>query len=81
MAIGKTNEKIIQNNLTIKFGKILLAKNGERNRRVNLSKVDNYMKKKLIEIEVNLNIGKHSKIVFGNDLNNEYISINADYRS
>ena len=81
MAIGKTNEKVIQNNLTIKFGKILLAKNGERNRRVNLTKVDNYMKKKLIEIEVNLNIGKHSKIVFGNDLNNEYISINADYRS
>ena len=81
MAIGKTNEKVIQNNLTIKFGKILLAKNGERNRRVNLSKVDNYMKKKLIEIEVNLNLGKHSKIVYGNDLNNEYIRINADYRS
>jgi N-acetylglutamate synthase (N-acetylornithine aminotransferase) len=39
------------------------------------------LKKKLIEIEVNLKIGKHSKIVYGNDLNNEYISINADYRS
>ena len=81
MAIGKTNEKVIQNNLTIKFGKILLAKNGERNRRVNISKVDNYMRKRLIEIEVNLNIGKHSKTVYGNDLNNQYISINADYRS
>ena len=81
MAIGKTNEKVIQNNLSIKFGKILLAKNGERNRRINLSRVDNYMKNKLIEIEVNLYIGKHSKIVYGNDLNNEYISINADYRS
>ena len=31
--------------------------------------------------EVNLNIGKHKKTVYGNDLNNEYISINADYRS
>ena len=39
------------------------------------------MKNKLIQIEVNLNLGKHSKIVYGNDLNNEYISINADYRS
>ena len=38
------------------------------------------MKNKIIEIEVNLN-RKHSKIVYGNDLNNEYIKINADYRS
>ena len=45
MAIGKTREKIKQNNLTIKFGNILLAKNGERNKKVNLSKVDEYMKK------------------------------------
>ena len=33
-----------------------------------------------IECE-NVTIGKYSKIVYGNDLNNEYISINADYRS
>ena len=60
---------------------LLLAKKGERNRKVNLSKVDNYMKKNLIEIEVNLNLGNHSSIVYGNDLNNEYVRINADYRS
>ena len=58
-----------------------MAKKGERNRKVNLSTVDNYMKKNLIEIEVNLNLGNHSSIVYGNDLNNEYIRINADYRS
>ncbi len=81
MAIGKTNEKVIQNKLTIKFGNIFLARNGERNRKLSLSKVDKYMKNKLIEIEVNLNLGKYSKTVYGNDLNNEYISINADYRS
>ena len=81
MAIGKTNEKVIQNKLTIKFGNIFLARNGERNRKLILSKVDKYMKNKLIEIEVNLNLGKYSKTVYGNDLNNEYISINADYRS
>ena len=81
MAIGKTNEKVIQNKLTIKFGNIVLARNGERNRKLSLAKVDKYMKNKLIEIEVNLNLGKYSKTVYGNDLNNEYISINADYRS
>ncbi len=81
MAIGKTREKIFQDKITIKFGNLLLAKKGERNRKVNLSKVDSYMKKNIIEIEVNLNLGDHSSIVYGNDLNNEYIRINADYRS
>ena len=81
MAIGKTKEKILQNKITIKFGNLLLAKKGERNSKVNLSKVDNYMKKNLIEIEVNLNLGNESSVVYGNDLNKEYIKINADYRS
>ena len=81
MAIGKTKEKVLQNKITIKFGNLLLATKGEMNKKVNLLKVNNYMKKKIIEIEVNLNLGKYSRIVFGNDLNNEYIKINADYRS
>ena len=81
MAIGKTREKILQDKITIKFGNLLLARKGERNSNVNLSKVDSYMKKNLIEIEVNLNSGKNSTVVYGNDLNNEYIKINADYRS
>ena len=81
MAIGKTKEKILQNKITIKFGNLLLAKNGERNSKVNLSKIDNYMKKNLIEIEINLNLGNESTVVYGNDLNKEYIKINADYRS
>ena len=39
------------------------------------------MKNNVIEIEVSLGLGKASSIVFGSDLNNEYIKINADYRS
>ena len=35
----------------------------------------------LKKIEVSLKIGNASSIVYGNDLNNEYIKINADYRS
>ena len=81
MAIGKTKEKILQDKITIKFGNLLLAKKGERNSKVNLSKIDNYMKKNLIEIEINLNLGNESSVVYGNDLNKEYIKINADYRS
>ena len=39
------------------------------------------MKKKHIKIKVDLNNGKFSKTVFGNDLTYQYIRINADYRS
>ena len=39
------------------------------------------MKNKIIDIKVSLNLGNSSSIVYGNDLNNKYIKINADYRS
>ena len=81
MAIGKTQEKIKQEKITIKLGKNVLAKKGEANKNINLSRVDNYMKNKIIEIEVNLGLGKYSSIVYGNDLNSNYVRINADYRS
>ena len=81
MAIGKTQAKIIQKKISIKFGNNILAMNGERYKKINLSKINKYMKNQLIDIEVNLRLGKVSSTVFGNDLNNEYIRINADYRS
>ncbi len=81
MAVGKTNERIVQNKITIKFGKLLLANRGEKNKNINLSKIDRYMKNKIIQIEVSLGMGSASSTVYGNDLNNEYVKINADYRS
>ena len=39
------------------------------------------MKKKVINIEVDLGIGIYSKKVIGNDLTYNYVRINADYRS
>ena len=78
MAIGKTQEKIDQEKIKIKFGNILLG--NKSNSKIN-TKVDKYMQNKIIEIEVSLGLGNVSKAVYGNDLNNEYIRINADYRS
>ena len=39
------------------------------------------MKESSINIEVNLNIGSASHIIYTCDLTHEYISINADYRN
>ena len=79
MAIGKTQEKIDQEKIKIKFGNIILG--NQSNNKINTSKVDKYMKNKIIEIEVSLGLGNASHFVYGNDLNKEYIRINADYRS
>jgi len=79
MAIGKTQEKIDQEKIKIKFGNIPLG--NKTNNKINTSKVDKYMKNKIIEIKVSLGLGNASFVVHGNDLNNEYIKINADYRS
>jgi N-acetylglutamate synthase/N-acetylornithine aminotransferase len=34
-----------------------------------------------VEIQVDLGLGEHTITVFGSDLTDEYVRINADYRS
>jgi len=81
MAIGKSKEKIKQDKISIKLGNFLLAIKGKKYRKINFTELDKYMENQIIEIKVSLNLGKSSSIVYGNDLNHQYIKINADYRS
>ena len=81
MAIGKTQEKINQDKIKVYFGPNLLCSNGFVNAKINLNKINKYMKKNKITITVDLNNGTSSKVVYGNDLTHEYVRINGDYRS
>ena len=81
MAIGKSNTKIDQNKIKLKFGNILVASNGMMAKNINFLKLDKYMKNRIIEINVNINQGNFSKTVYASDLTHEYIRINGDYRS
>ena len=81
MAIGKTEEKINQNKLKVLFGNNVVCENGSISKKINIRKINNYMKNKIIEINVKLNSGKFYHTVYGNDLTFEYLRINADYRS
>ena len=81
MAIGKSQEKIIQNKIKIYFGKILVCEKGSINKKINITKLDNYMKNDIINIKIDLQIGNKNHTVYGNDLSVEYIKINTDYRS
>jgi glutamate N-acetyltransferase/amino-acid N-acetyltransferase len=81
MAIGKADTKIDQNKINLKFGNFLIASNGKMNHKINITRLDEYMKKKIIEINVDLGIGKNKRTVYSSDLTHEYIRINGDYRS
>ncbi len=81
MAIGKTEENINQNKIKVSFGNNIVCEDGSMSKKINITKLDPYMKNTTIDINVKLNVGKFSHTVYGNDLTFEYLKINADYRS
>jgi len=81
MAIGKSEENIIVNNLTIKFGKFTVVENGQQIDNYNEKIVKEYMKWDAIEINIELNMGKSNFTVYTCDFTKDYIDINTDYRN
>ena len=81
MAIGKTEEKIIQNKIMVLFGNNIVCENGSVSKKINFKKLNQYMKNSTIDINVKLNLGESYHTVYGNDLTINYLKINADYRS
>ena len=81
MAIGKSGVKVDSKNISIKFGGNIVVSNGQTSKNFNLKKVNNYLKKNKIDILVKMGSKKNISTVWTCDLTNDYISINADYRS
>ena len=81
MAVGKSGEAADRDRLSIAFGDILVAKDGERAPTYDEKTVARYMKGREIEIRVDLGLGAGQATVWTCDLTHDYISINADYRS
>ena len=67
--------------LSISFGDILVAKEGEVAPSYREELGANYMKREEIVITVDVGVGEASATVWTCDLTAEYIAINADYRS
>ena len=81
MAIGKSEEDIVVNNLTIKFGQFTVVENGRQIDNYNEEDVRNYMRWDAIEINIELNMGKSDFTVYTCDFTKDYIDINTDYRN
>jgi glutamate N-acetyltransferase / amino-acid N-acetyltransferase len=81
MAIGKAGPKINLKKLSIRFGNIKIVSGGKLDQNYDEKVVANYMKSENIDLNIEISTGIKSFTAYTMDLTNEYIKINADYRS
>ena len=81
MAVGKSGAQADRDLLTVRFGDLVVAKNGWRNPDYSEQATAAYMKNPELLIGVDLGLGTGKRSVWTCDLTSGYIQINADYRS
>lgn len=81
MAVGKSGANADRDRLSISFGGLVVAENGQVSDRYSEYLAAEYMKNQELAIQVNLGLGAGSALVWTCDLSQAYVSINADYRS
>ena len=81
MAIGKTQIKLEIKKIKIYIQNFLLCKNGQGISAIDEMSLSKALKKRNINITVDLAEGDDEFTVWTSDLTEEYIKINADYRS
>ncbi|MCP4072477.1 MAG: bifunctional glutamate N-acetyltransferase/amino-acid acetyltransferase ArgJ [Hyphomicrobiales bacterium] len=81
MAVGKAGEPANRDLLSIWFGDLRVALNGERDPDYSEDTASQIMKCDYIPIKVSLGIAKGRAVVWTCDLTRQYVDINADYRS
>jgi glutamate N-acetyltransferase/amino-acid N-acetyltransferase len=81
MAVGKTEEPVDRDHLSIRFGDLVAANEGAVSPSYDEKKMSAYMKRPELEITVDVGVGRGSATVWTCDLTKRYVEINGDYRS
>lgn len=81
MAVGKAGEPAERDLLSISFGEYRVAHEGARDPDYDEATVSSYMKNDVIDLTVDIGLGRGSDRVLTCDLTKEYVAINGDYRS
>jgi len=81
MAVGKAGEPADRDRLSIGFGGIWAARDGQPLANYDEAPVAAHLKGREVSIEIDLGLGEGRATVWTCDLTHGYISINADYRS
>ena len=81
MAVGKAGEPADRDRLSIGFGGIWTAKEGQPLAEYDEAPVAAHLKSPSVSIQIDIGMGNGRATVWTCDLTHGYISINADYRS
>jgi len=81
MAIGKSGQAADRDKLSIRFGGIQVAENGEAAAGYDETRVSEHLRGRDIVIDVDVGVGNAEATIWTCDLTHGYITINADYRS
>ncbi len=81
MAVGKAGEPADRDRLGIRFGNLDAAMAGERHPDYDEDMLSEYMRGNEITIAIDIGLGDGQATIWTCDLTQDYISINADYRS
>ncbi len=81
MAVGRADEPMDREKLSIRFGHLWAAKDGAVAPGYDEAAMSAYMKNAEIEIRVDVGVGSGEAVMWTCDLTHGYISINGDYRS
>ena len=81
MAAGRADEPLNRERLSIRFGDLWAARDGRVSPDYDEAKMSAYMKRRELEVAVDVGVGRGSAVMWTCDLTHGYVSINGDYRS
>ena len=81
MAVGKSDAKIDEKKLSINIGPFKVLVKGNLHQDYDEKILSEYMKNELLDITIDIGLGKKDFTAYTMDLTKKYIEINADYRS
>jgi glutamate N-acetyltransferase/amino-acid N-acetyltransferase len=81
MAVGRADEPINRDRLSIRFGDLEAARDGAIAPAYDEAAMSAYMKNPELEVGVDVGVGRGEAVIWTCDLTKRYVEINGDYRS
>jgi glutamate N-acetyltransferase/amino-acid N-acetyltransferase len=81
MAVGRADEPVDRDSMSVRFGDLWAAQDGLVAKGYDEAAMSAYMKKKELEVAVDVGVGRGAAEMWTCDLTKRYVEINGDYRS